>query len=455
MSGGRALISFYGDDVTGSTDALESLSAFGLDTLLFLGLPSAEECRTAAETYDAVGIAGTSRSKSPAWMDAHLPDMFARLRTIAAPIAHYKICSTFDSAPEIGNIGRAIEIGRTAFDSKGATPIVVGAPTLGRYTAFGNLFARAGSEIFRIDRHPTMARHPVTPMHEADLLKHLALQTSISTALFDFVAQRTPGAEQALEELMLVNQAVLLDVLDAPSQLFAGQQLWRQAQASDRPLLCVGSSGVGAALIAHWLDVGRHGIARRTWPSTAVHQIAVVSGSCSPATAAQIGWAGQNGFDLIKADPIALVTEGASGPEAARLVQAGLSSLSRGGSPIVFTAEGPDDEAVASFSAFSDAHELGRATCQIRIGELLGEILRNFVLETGLSRVAVAGGDTSGAVTEALGIRALRMQAAITPGAPLCSALRTLDRENMFEIALKGGQMGPPEYFGDIRNGRA
>lgn len=450
----KSLISFYGDDVTGSTDAMESLSAFGLDTILFLGLPTEDECRKAGARYDAVGIAGTSRSKSPEWMDQYLPEVFARLKAVGAPIVHYKICSTFDSAPEIGNIGRATEIGRAALESRSATPIVVGAPALGRYTAFGNLFARAGTEIFRIDRHPTMSRHPVTPMHEADLLRHLSMQTGISTALFDFVAQRTSGAE-AFSRLAEDNEAVLIDVLDEPSQLFAGEQLWRLAQAIDRPLLCVGSSGVGAALIAHWHDAGRSGIARRDWSGTPVDRIAVVSGSCSPATAMQIDWAGQHGFDLIRADAIKLVSEGPAEAEASHLIEAACNSLRSGRSPLVFTASGPEDPAVAAFSAFSDSHPQGIAHCQQRIGECLGEVLGAVLGSTSICRVAVAGGDTSGSVTEALGIRALCMKAEIAPGAPLCRALQDVDGDEIVEIALKGGQMGTAEYFGHVRSGRA
>src|SRR3546814_4722054 len=75
-----------------------------------------------------------------------------------------------------------MEIGARQFG--GVVPIVVGAPHLGRYVVFGNLFAVAGGdEVFRIDRHPTMARHPVTPMHEADLRRHLAAQTDMPIAL--------------------------------------------------------------------------------------------------------------------------------------------------------------------------------------------------------------------------------------------------------------------------------
>src|SRR3546814_14822481 len=94
-------------------------------------------------------------------MDANLPGAFAAIGDAA--VLHYKTCSTFDSSPETGSIGRAMEIGARQFG--GVVPIVVGAPHLGRYVVFGNLFAVAGGdEVFRIDRPPTMARPPVTPM---------------------------------------------------------------------------------------------------------------------------------------------------------------------------------------------------------------------------------------------------------------------------------------------------
>src|SRR6185437_5106540 len=100
------------------------------------------------------------------------------LKALSAPLIHYKVCSTFDSSPETGSIGRAIEIGQDVFNST-VTPMVVGAPRLGRYCIFGNLFARSGldSEVFRLERHPTMRTHPITPMCDSDLRRLLAMQT--------------------------------------------------------------------------------------------------------------------------------------------------------------------------------------------------------------------------------------------------------------------------------------
>ncbi|TIR08579.1 MAG: four-carbon acid sugar kinase family protein, partial [Mesorhizobium sp.] len=152
------LLSYYGDDLTGSTDVMEALELGGVPTVLFMRQPDGallsrfRHCR-------AIGLAGTSRSETPQWMDTHLRGAFAWLRTLNAEICHYKVCSTFDSSPTIGSIGRAIEIGRSVF-SQDSVPLVVGAPQLKRYTAFGHLFAAYRDKYYRIDRHPVMSRHP-------------------------------------------------------------------------------------------------------------------------------------------------------------------------------------------------------------------------------------------------------------------------------------------------------
>ena len=84
----------------------------------------------------------TAASRSPEWMEEHLPAIFARLQSFGAPILHYKTCSTFDSSAQIGSIGRAMEIGQDLLKTP-FTPIVVAAPHLRRYVVFGNLFAAA------------------------------------------------------------------------------------------------------------------------------------------------------------------------------------------------------------------------------------------------------------------------------------------------------------------------
>ena len=133
------LFCFYGDDFTGSTDALEALASQGVETVLFPKPPDAALLAKFAECR-AIGIAGESRSRGPGWMEAHLPAIFENLRQYGAPLCQYKVCSTFDSSPQFGSIGRAMEIGRGVFGNRWV-PIAVAAPHLKRYVLFGNLFA--------------------------------------------------------------------------------------------------------------------------------------------------------------------------------------------------------------------------------------------------------------------------------------------------------------------------
>jgi len=170
------LLAYYGDDFTGSTDAMEAMTAAGVPTVLFLEPPGAE-LRARFPQARCIGLAGSSRGRSPQWMDAELPKAFSALAALDAPILHYKVCSTFDSAPTTGSIGRAIDLGVRHRPGRWS-PTIVGAPRLKRYQVFGNLFAAVDGVGYRLDRHPTMSRHPVTPMGESDLRRHLAAQTA-------------------------------------------------------------------------------------------------------------------------------------------------------------------------------------------------------------------------------------------------------------------------------------
>jgi uncharacterized protein YgbK (DUF1537 family) len=178
------LVAFYGDDFTGSSAAMEAFAWQGLKSVLFLDLPSPERLAEFAD-YRCIGIAGIARSKSPTWMDAHLPVIFERLAQTGAPVIQYKVCSTFDSAPQTGSIGKAADIG--AGLCPGPIPMLVGDLGMGRLQAFGHLFAQSNGKYFRLDRHPTMANHPSTPMREADLAQHLSLQTALPVANVSFL----------------------------------------------------------------------------------------------------------------------------------------------------------------------------------------------------------------------------------------------------------------------------
>ena len=128
MTDARLRLAFYGDDLTGSTDALEVLAFAGLRCALFLKPPTREQL-AALGGFDAIGVAGDSRAMTPAEMDSALPPVFEALSALNAPIIHYKVCSTFDSAPGIGSIGRVMELARASFGPR-TIPIVAGTPAL-------------------------------------------------------------------------------------------------------------------------------------------------------------------------------------------------------------------------------------------------------------------------------------------------------------------------------------
>ena len=194
---------FYGDDFTGSTDAMESLARGGLRTVLFTTPPDPRRSSATTPALRAFGVAGTTPVDAAGRDGARRSGRSSRRSSGSArAIVHYKVCSTFDSSPTVGSIGRAIDIGRGVFASP-FVPLVVGAPALGRYCVFGNLFARAAGdrEPFRLDRHPSMSRHPVTPMDEADLRLHLAKQTKQTIGLLSVLQLEQAVPERELDRL--------------------------------------------------------------------------------------------------------------------------------------------------------------------------------------------------------------------------------------------------------------
>lgn len=436
------LLTWYGDDLTGSTDVMEALALRGVDAVLFLDIPTDEQ-RARFPGVRALGIAGTSRSETPEWMDEHLPPIFAAMAAEGAQISHYKVCSTFDSAPHVGSIGRALELGRAAFGDQ-PVPVLVGAPQLKRFTAFGTLFAAYRGEIYRIDRHPVMSRHPVTPMDEADLVRHLAKQTQQSITLLDHLTLTGADAAAATDAARDAGVgAILIDVLDLPGQAAAGRALGRLAAAGSR--FVVGSSGVEYALAHAWTAEGVIPGSASFPPLEAVDRLAVVSGSCSPTTARQIAYAQDHGFDAIAMDPRLLVQGDEAGYAAVR--DRAARALEAGGSPIVYTALGPDSDLGAEIADAPGArHAIGRG---------LGRLQADLVRRAGLSRAVIAGGDTSSHALRQLSVFALTARYPIpdSPGSPLSTAFSDDAAFDGLQIALKGGQVGGDDYFVRIRDG--
>jgi uncharacterized protein YgbK (DUF1537 family) len=436
MTQSGPLYCYYGDDFTGSTDVLEALAAAGLRSVLFLGIPSDEHRRRFADCQ-AFGIAGDSRSRSPAWMNEHLPPIFAQLRAFGAPLIHYKTCSTFDSAPHVGSIGRAMEIGREALQSP-FVPIVVAAPHLRRYVAFGNLFAASATGIDRIDRHPTMRCHPVTPMYEADLRRHLAAQTTLRVGLIDLPTLQAGQAENALSSRLAEgDEAILFDGVDLGDLAETGRLLRQQARHG--PLFGVGSSGLTYSLIPAWRREGLAPEVGHERNPGAVESLLVMSGSCSPITERQITCATQGGYAGISVEPTELVNASRGAATAEACVREAITALRRSGKVVMYSALGP-----LSPGAQPHGDTLGRR---------MGAMLRDIIRATGVRRIVLAGGDTSSHAVSQLGIYALTWAASLQPGAPLCHT-HAEDRElDGLELVLKGGQVGSDDFFERVRLG--
>ncbi|QDV34724.1 four-carbon acid sugar kinase family protein [Tautonia plasticadhaerens] len=454
----RPLLAYYGDDFTGSTDVMESLARSGLRTALFLRPPAPGDLAGRFGGLQAVGVAGTSRSMSPARMEAALPPAFEALGRLNPSIVHYKTCSTFDSSPEVGSIGRAIELGRGCF-GEGFVPLVVGAPILGRYCVFGNLFASAGGETHRLDRHPTMRRHPVTPMDEADLRLHLARQTGLPIGLVSVLDLDDPRPGAAWEAVRAGidsgAEVQLFDVIDDRHLRRIGEVIWRHASGSPRPVFAAGSSGLEYALVAHWRAAGMlpgPGTGPVS-PAGPVDRLAVVSGSCSPTTRDQIRQSLRDGFVGVEVRADALIDPARAEGERVRAVRRGLDGLSGSPGVVVSSAIGPDDPGIAETLGRGRSLGLSPAEARDRLGEQLGLILRELVDAAGLRRVVVAGGDTSGHAARQLGIDALEFVMPTAPGSPLCRASSGRASVDGLEIVLKGGQVGRDDYFGKVLRG--
>jgi len=332
-------------------------------------------------------------------------------------------------------------------------------PRLGRYQAFGHLFAVARGEGHRLDRHPTMARHPVTPMGESDLRRHLGAQTDRRLALVDFTQLKRGAGDEALTAACANRDAggdagggvpvVFIDVLDDETLRAAGRLVWERRGGG---VFTASSSGLEYALTAHWQAIGLVAPPQPLPATGPADRIAVVSGSCSPGTAAQIAWAEGHGFALHRLDvPRLLADEDA---EIARALDGASAALARGASPIVYTAAGPDDPAVNDFAAHAAAAGMDRTEAARRTGQALARVMRGLLDRVpALRRIAVAGGDSSGEVAAALGVQALTMSARLVPGGPLCRAWSPDPARDGLELVLKGGQVGPDDFFGLVRDG--
>lgn len=423
-------LAYYGDDFTGATDTLATAARAGLRALLFLRVPDAALLARAGP-LDCLGIAGAARSMAPDAMRAELAPVARLMAGLGARVLHYKTCSTFDSAPGVGNIAVAIEALRPAAGQPW-TAIVGGQPNLERYCLFGHLFAAAGSggTVHRIDRHPTMSRHPVTPMRESDLRLHLQAQGLGETALLPYPRHAATG-EALAAVLGEQPEAVLFDVARPEDLEAIGAALWPLATA-EAPLLAVGPSSVVQAFAPRLADAP----AAPAAVAPARGPVFVLAGSLSPVTARQV--AAARSFEVVWLDAARLVD-----PHSDHLAQSArelADRLSTGAHVLACTA--------------TEAARAGHTRVPARaLAEAGGELLARVLAAVPLSRVGVAGGDTSSLAVGALDAWGLSYLAQLAPGTALCRLHSEAPGLDGVEIMLKGGQMGSQDVFERLVHG--
>ena len=404
------------DDFTGATDVAGMLVQAGMNALLTIGVPQAD----ARLDADAVVVALKSRTAAPA--DAVRESLAAleRLRAAGCQRFYFKVCSTFDSTPQ-GNIGPVAEALMAALgaDFAIACPAF---PANGRSVYRGHLFV--GDQLLC---DTGMREHPLTPMTDANLVRWLQAQTALKVGLLrqDAVAAGVEAVASRIAALR--GEGVRIAIADA----IDNDDLRTLASAcADLPLLIAGS-GVALGLPAAY--------AARAWaqpdaqaavlPAVGGHA-AVLSGSCSTATNAQVAHWLQSGRPALRIDALQLA---AGVLLAAKALAWAEPQLAR--TPVLIYATAAADEVKAA------QQQLGVERAGGLIETCLAEIATG-LHERGVRRLIVAGGETSGAVVQALQVQRLRVGAPIDPGVPWTQA-----EGRPLLLALKSGNFGSVDFF--------
>ena len=463
-------IAFYADDFTGATDTLATASVAGLRAILFLRVPDAA-LLACVGSLDVLGIAGAARSMDKEAMVAELLPVRDFFTELGARVLHYKTCSTFDSSPAVGSIGTAIACLRP-FSTNPLVAIVGGQPNLNRYCLFGNLFAtvETGGPVFRIDRHETMSRHPVTPMTEADLRLHLSRQGLAAVASIDYTAYDLDETafEARLDDVLGTGPDAVLFDIGHPSHLaVVGRTLWQHA-STGAPLLAVGASSVAQALIAYWKSQERaveplaaEDAASASSPASLLAAWPASLLAASPASSAaapRVSSAATARVPRPSGRPVLVVAGSLSGVtarqraaatsyahvavDARRLADSGVSAVA----PVLA-------EVVALLRAgrhvlvHTAADDPDRRPSASRLAHETGQLLRHVLDQVPLGRIGIAGGDTSSHAIQALDCWGLSYLGPVAPGVSLCRLHADSAEIHGLEVMLKGGQMGPPDVF--------
>lgn len=433
----RLLLAYYGDDFTGSTDAMEALTIYGLDNILFLEVPD-KTLLNAFKEVQCIGIAGTARAKTKKDMEDELEPIFRKVSELNPKFFHYKVCSTFDSSPTLGSIGFAADLARKHFNTKQYN-LLAGVPQLGRYTVFGHHFAKKDDKVYRLDQHPVMSVHPVTPMDESDLAKHLSKQTNQSVGNVTVNDLKTNEVQSLKEKTSLVNKNIIIfDALEEQHLSIFANYL-NNLDNKDTQFI-IGSSGVEYAIGNHW---GNKINAEKKSENPINGKCLVVSGSLSEITSEQMHHAIDEGFKTLQI-PVETFYDNESRENFVGKVNQTLNEHER---LIIYTADGPEDTVIESTKKYIKQMNKNGSEVGELIGKKLGELTNTIIRNHEIDKLIISGGDTSGFVMKELGVYALKVFSTISPGAPLCKVFSHDPKISTMKIALKGGQLGEKDYY--------
>jgi uncharacterized protein YgbK (DUF1537 family) len=419
------------DDFTGATDVASMLVRGGLRTVQLIGVPEAGQAAAAAGA-DAVVVALKSRTTSAAQAVAESLAAWRWLRAAGAQRCYFKYCSTFDSTPA-GNIGPVTE----ALMHELGTDFTIACPAFpenGRTIFRGHLFV--GDQLLS---DSGMRDHPLTPMRDSNLVRVLQAQcrpeTRVGLLRYDTVAC---GAQAVRERVTALRaEGVRIAVADA---LHDADLRALADGCSELPLLTAGS-GLAIGLPELY---ERQGQARRQADASKLDGMSgravMLAGSCSLATNAQVAHWRAAGRPARALDVRALLRgEAERAAEVQSVAAWALEAMDTHDVPLVYSTV-PAAE-LAALQA-----EAGALSAGERVEQALAALAVRLA-GGGAQRFIVAGGETSGAVVQALGVRALRIGAPICPGVPWTQALPARPGADGLWLALKSGNFGGPDFF--------
>ncbi|WP_342108795.1 3-oxo-tetronate kinase [Methylobacterium sp. SI9] len=408
------------DDYTGASDLANTLTKAGLRTIQTIGVP---EAGRALPEADAVVVALKSRSIPADQAVARSREAEAWLRARGAAHVMFKVCSTFDST-DAGNIGPVMDALRS--DAGEAIALVTPAfPETGRSVYQGNLFV--GS--VPLNESP-LKDHPLNPMRDANLVRVLARQSASPVGLID-TATVAKGAEAVAARLDALAEAGKGAAI-ADAIFDSDLEVLGRAIVAKR--FSVGASGLGLGLARALAADGR---GTRDAAGAAVGEpvggtSACLAGSCSQATLQQVD-AAEKIMPVLRLDPARLLAGADVVAEALAFAEERLAA----GPVLIATSAAP--EAVRALQAQHGVDAAGHA-----IEAALAAIAEGLVAR-GVRRLVVAGGETSGAVVDRLGLTAFLLGPEIAAGVPV---LRTAGRPEPMLLALKSGNFGGADFFG-------